>query len=108
MPRRSGPVSGPLCLTRPSSVSQVRLSPSKLGIAPLELGHDAQGLRVVVEAAAVRHRGVERVLAGMAERRVAEIVRERERLGRSSSSRSARASARAICATSRLWVSRVR
>ena len=36
---------------------------------------------VVVEAAVVGHAGVERVLAGMAERRVAEVVAERDRLG---------------------------
>ena len=36
---------------------------------------------VVVEAAIVAHAGVERVLAGMAERRVAEIVAERDRFG---------------------------
>ena len=33
---RSRSVSGPLCLTSPSSVSQVRLRPSKSGIAPLQ------------------------------------------------------------------------
>ena len=50
-------------------------------IAPLERGDDAQRLRVVVEAAAVLEAAVERALAGMAERRMAEIVRERQRLG---------------------------
>ena len=83
-PDRHGParsVSGPLCLTRPSSVSQVRLSPSKSAIAALERGDDAQRLRVVVEAAEAREAVVERALAGMAERRMAEIVRQRQRLG---------------------------
>ena len=72
-------VSGPLCLTRPSSVSQVRLSPSNSGVAALERGDDAQGLGVVVEAAVGREARVERPLAGMAERRMAEVVRQRQR-----------------------------
>ena len=46
----------------------------------LEPRHDAQRLRVVVEAA-VAAMSVERVLAGVAEGRVAEIMRERQRLG---------------------------
>ena len=40
-----------------------------------------EALGVVVEAAIVRHRRIERPLAGMAEGRVAEIVGERQRLG---------------------------
>ena len=46
----------------------------------LELGDDAQRMAVVVEAAMPGHAGVERVLAGMAEGRVAEIVAKRDRL----------------------------
>ena len=38
-------------------------------------------LRVVIEAADAGETFVERALAGMAERRVAEIVRQRQRLG---------------------------
>ena len=53
----------------------------ELGIAPLQPRHDPQRLCVVVEAAPVRHLLVERILAGMAERRVAEIVDERNGLG---------------------------
>ena len=51
------------------------------GIAPLERGDDPQGLRVVIEAAAGLEAAVERALAGMAERRVAEVMGERQRLG---------------------------
>ena len=40
-----------------------------------------KAVAVVVEAAVLGHAGVERVLAGMAERRVAEIVAERDRFG---------------------------
>ena len=53
----------------------------ELRIAPLQHGHHAQGLGVVVEAAERGEAGVERTLAGMAERRMAEIVGERQRLG---------------------------
>ncbi len=51
------------------------------GVAALQLGDDAQRLRVVIEAAEAAERLVERALAGMAERRMAEIVRQRQRLG---------------------------
>ena len=47
----------------------------------LERRHHPQGLRVVVEAAMDAQARVERPLAGMAERRVAEVVGERQRLG---------------------------
>ncbi len=50
-------------------------------VAPLDRGDDAQGLRVVVEAAEVGEAGVERTLARMPERRMAEVVGERQRLG---------------------------
>ena len=51
------------------------------GIAPLEPGQDAEGLQVVVEAAMPGQRRVERRLAGMAERAVAEVVGQRDGLG---------------------------
>ncbi len=56
-----------------------QVEPVELGVAALELGDDAQGVAVVVEAAVLGHAGVERVLAGMPEGRVAEIVAERDR-----------------------------
>ncbi len=75
-------MSGPLCLTRPSSVSQVRFRPSKSGVAALQRGHDAQRLGVVVEAAiAACSASSSARLAGMPERRVAEVVGQRQRLG---------------------------
>src|SRR3546814_18109575 len=43
--------------------------------------HDAEGLLVVVEAAVGRHGLLQRVLAGMAEAGVAEVVGQRHRLG---------------------------
>ena len=51
------------------------------GVAALELGDDAQSVAVVVEAAVLGHAGVERVLAGMAEGRMAKVVAERDRFG---------------------------
>ena len=56
------------------------VEPVESGVAPLERGDDAQRLRVVVEAAGVGEAAVERALAGMAERRMAEVVGERQRL----------------------------
>ena len=53
----------------------------EVGVAPLQRGHHAQRLRVVVEAAEAGEAPIERALAGMAERRMAEVVAERERLG---------------------------
>ena len=64
------------CWAMPSRTSQVRFSPAAV---VLEHVDDAQALLVVVEAAG--HERVEHALAGVAERRVAEVVAERDRLG---------------------------
>ena len=50
-------------------------------IAALEPRHDAQRLGVVVETAIGSHAGIERIFARMTEGRVAEIMRQRQRLG---------------------------
>ena len=92
----------------PSSVSQLRLRPSNAGVAALQRRHDAQRLGVVVEAAEVRQARIERALAGMAERRVAEIMGERQRLGEVLVEPERAGERRAIWVTSRVWVSRVR
>ena len=66
-------------------------------------------LGVVIEAAEGGEAGVERALAGMAERRMAEIVGQRQRLGEVFVE--ARAAGRARGrpgSTSSVWVSRVR
>ena len=65
----------------PSRVSNVRFEPGKRGVALFELVDDAQRLQIVLEAAVRAHAFVERVLAGVPERRVAEIVREADRFG---------------------------
>ena len=56
------------------------VEPVEGGVAALERGDDAQRLRIVVEAAGIGEAAVERALAGMAERRMAEVVGERQRL----------------------------
>ena len=53
----------------------------ELRVLALQRRDDAQALRVVVEAAEGLHRPVERALAGVPERRVAEIVGERDGFG---------------------------
>ena len=57
------------------------IEPVEVGVAPLQRGHDVQRLRVVVEAAEAGEALVERALAGVAERRMAEVVAERGGLG---------------------------
>src|SRR5690606_5650541 len=52
----------------------------KRRIAFLELVDDAQGLEVVLEAAELAHAFVQRVLPGVAEWRMPEVVREADRL----------------------------
>ena len=50
-------------------------------IAALKRGHDTQRLRIMIETAERGEAGVKRALAGMAEWRMAKIVRQRQRLG---------------------------
>ena len=57
------------------------VEPVEARIFLFERGDHAQRLGVVVEAAGAAHRGIERALAGMTERRMAEIVGQRQRLG---------------------------
>lgn len=47
----------------------------------LQLLDDAQRLAVVFKAAVILHGRIERILAGVAERRVAEIVGQRDSFG---------------------------
>ena len=50
----------------------------KLGVALLQVIDHTQALQVVLKAAKVGHAGVERVLAGVAKRRVTQVVRQRD------------------------------
>ena len=53
----------------------------EIGVAMLQLGYQPEGMGVVVEAADILGYGVQRVFPGMAEGRVAEVMRQRHRLG---------------------------
>ena len=64
------------CRAMPSRTSHVRFRPCAI---VLEHVDDAQALLVVIEAAG--HQLAQHALAGVAERRVAEVVAERDRLG---------------------------
>ena len=58
-----------------------QVEPVELGVVRLQPRHDLDRLGVVVEAAVGRHQRLERVLAGVAEGRVAEVVGEGDGLG---------------------------
>src|SRR6185437_12502737 len=64
------------------SALERQVEPSKLGIALLELIDHAQGLQVVLKAPVWAHALVERVLPGVSERGVAQIMGEADRLGK--------------------------
>ena len=57
-----------------------QVQPVEAGVTALQQGDHAQALGVVVEAAERLHRQPQRFFAGMAERRMAEVVRQRQRL----------------------------
>ena len=85
-----------------------QVEPVEGGVAPLELGDDAQAMTVVIEApcAAMQASSASSPVCpkGVWPRSWPSATAS----ARSSSSFSARASARAICATSIVWVRRVR
>src|SRR5665213_1446332 len=58
-----------------------QVEPIEIRVAVLERRQDAQRLVVMRKAAVLAHGLVERLLAGMAEGRVAEVMRQRQRLG---------------------------
>ena len=53
----------------------------KFGVTPLQFGDNTQGLRVMIEAACRCQAFIQYVLPGMAKRRVAEIMGERQSFG---------------------------
>ena len=81
VPRRVRSGQRAVMLHQPFERLPGEIDPVEARIFLFQLGDDAQRLRIVVEAAGALHGGVERALAGVAERRMAEIMRERERLG---------------------------
>ena len=50
-------------------------------VPALQFRHDAQGVAVVIKATPRRHHPFQRILTAMPERRVAQIMRQRQRLG---------------------------
>ena len=58
-----------------------QVQPVPAGVAALQQSHDSQALRVVIEPAERLHDDVQCFLAGVAERRMAEIMGQRQRLG---------------------------
>ncbi len=58
-----------------------QVQPAKGGIALLEVLHDAQRVQVVIEEGSVRlHGRIQRLLAGVAEGRMSDVVHQRQRL----------------------------
>ena len=52
----------------------------ELWVAALQPIHDTQALQIVLKAAKLRHAGVERILPCVAERCMAKVVRQTDRL----------------------------
>ena len=71
----------PVMLDQPFQRFPGQIEAIEIGIAMLQLGHQPQRMGIVVEAANVPGHGVQRFLAGMAEGRVAQVMRQRHRLG---------------------------
>ncbi len=93
----------------PSRTSNVRLSPGEIQVALFELLDDAQRLQIVIETVAVgAQKIVKLALAGVPERRMPDVMHQRERFGEIGVEASAPATVRAICATSMVCVRRLR
>jgi len=58
-----------------------QVEPRKIGIAPFQFGDDAIGLLLVVVAAVISHQLVQGPFAPVAERRMAQVVAQADRLG---------------------------
>src|SRR5262249_27632776 len=71
----------PIVLDQPLECFPGEVEAVERRVAPLKRGHRAQCLGVMVEAAEIGEAAVKGALPGMAERRMAEIVRQRQRLG---------------------------
>ena len=67
----------PVMLENPLERLPAEIQPVMLGIAVLQPGHDPDRLHIVVEAAPLGHLVMQHAFAGMAEGRVAQVVRQR-------------------------------
>ena len=68
-------------LNQPFKRLPTHIQAIKLNISLLQFGHDTQRLGIMVEAAIALHGFVQRFLSGMTESRMAEVMRQRQRLG---------------------------
>ena len=71
----------PVVLGQPFQRFPAQIEAVEADVGRLQPRHQPDGVGVVVEAAGLRHRRLQRVLARMAERRVAEVVGEAQGLG---------------------------
>ena len=71
-------IDGSIVLRQPLERFPGEIQSVERRLASLQQSHDAEGLFIMIEAAELRHAMRERILAGMAERRVAKIVRQRD------------------------------
>ncbi len=79
--RPAGMAHRPVMLGQPLQCLPTEVQTVPTGIGPLDLGQGAQRMAVMVEPAMIGERALQRILARMAEGRVADIVRQAERLG---------------------------
>ena len=77
----SGSVDRPIMLGEPLERFPAQIEPVEIGIGIFERGHEPQRVGVVIEPAGIGERRGQRVLAAMAERRMAKVVREAQGLG---------------------------
>ena len=70
-----------MCLTSPLQRLPREIEPVIGGVTTLQQGYDAQRLGVVIEAAELFHAAFQSALAGVAERRMTEIVRQGDGFG---------------------------
>src|SRR5208337_2124639 len=68
-------------LDDPLAHLEAQIQAAKAGVSHLDPVDRPEALRVVIEAAMRAHQLVERMLAGMAERRMAQVVGQRNRFG---------------------------
>src|SRR5215470_15589209 len=71
----------PVVLDQPFEGVPGEVEPVESRVAAFEPGNHREGLGIVIEAAVVGQTAVKRALAGVTERRMAEVVRERGGLG---------------------------
>ena len=97
----------PIVLHKPLQRLPTKVETIKIGILLFKLCNDTERLGIVIEPSPLLHQLVKRILSDMTKRCVSEIMGKGQTLGQIFIHLSARASERAICATSMEWVKRV-